>query len=143
MNTIKFTNEKSRLDSNLSSLEGFLTTMDKQVIGAAKQLNAALDWFWSRPDEEIEEILNFYGPAGVQPVFGQHEEKAIMFNSILAARGLPQISKIGAQKLVIIDPDTGLFSIAPLPEPAPEETQNNPSEPLPEESPSEPTLPEG
>lgn len=116
MSTIKFTNEKSRLDNNLSTLEGFLTSMDTQVTGAAKQLNAALDWFWNRPDEEIEEILNFYGPVGVQQVFGQHAEKAAMLNAILSTRGLPQIAKIGAQKEVAVDPDTGMFSVVPLSE---------------------------
>lgn len=121
MSIIKFGIQGSQLEDDLRRIESPLTTLDSYLSLCAASLNEAMDVFWNLPDERIEAILNYYGPQQVEAIFAAHAEKAAMFNAILAARGLPPIARIGAAREIAVDPEPGVISLVPLPDPVIEE----------------------
>ncbi len=124
MNVIRFTHDRGRLDRDKDAIEQPLRAMDEYLKLGAMQLNAALETFWSFPDDRICAILNDYGIEQVTAIFTAHAEKAGMFNAMLASRGIGPVAKIGAPRGLRVDPETGVISLEPLP--APEDSPENP-----------------
>ncbi len=119
MDIIKFTHDLGRLDRDKDAIERPLLAMDEYLKLAAMQLNAALDTFWSFPEERICAILNDYGIEQVTAIFTAHAEKAGMLNALLASRGIEPLARIGAARELQVDPETGVISLKPLPVPEP------------------------
>jgi len=126
---IKFGQHKDQAVIDEESIEASLQLFDNCMRAAANNLNAALNFFWSLPDDRLLALLNSYGPEKVNAIFTAHAEKAAMVNALLAARGLDPVAVIGATRDITVNPATGLFEIVVPPGPA------APEEALPEEPP--------
>jgi len=106
-------NTKTKLQQNLENIEAPLNRIDTRTKASAEDLNQSLNAFWSLPDNELEEVLNFHGVEKVQAIFAAHEKYATAFNELLVDRGLSAIAQIGAKKELSID-SNGVFSVVPL-----------------------------
>jgi hypothetical protein len=106
-------NTKTKLQQNLENIEAPLQRIDTRTKANAEDLNQSLNAFWSLPDTELEEVLNFHGVEKVQAIFAAHEKYATAFNELLEDRGLSPIAQIGARRELSID-SNGVFSVVPL-----------------------------
>lgn len=106
-------NTKTKLQQNLENIEAPLNRIDTRTKANAEDLNQSLNAFWSLPDNELEEVLNYHGVEKVQAIFAAHEKYATSFNELLEDRGLGAIAQIGAKKELSIDAN-GVFSVVPL-----------------------------
>lgn len=106
-------NTKTKLQENLENIEAPLNRIDTRTKANAEDLNQSLNAFWSLPDNELEEVLNFHGVEKVQAIFTAHEKYATSFNELLEDRGLGAIAQIGAKRELSID-ENGVFSVVPL-----------------------------
>jgi hypothetical protein len=106
-------NTKTKLQENLENIEAPLQRIDTRTKANAEDLNQSLNTFWSLPDEELEEVLNFHGVKKIQAIFAAHKKYATAFNELLNDRGQSSIAQIGAQRELSIDAD-GVFSVVPL-----------------------------
>ena len=106
-------NTKTKLQKNLENIEAPLNRIDTRTKANAEDLNQSLNAFWSLPDNELEEVLNYHGVEKVQAIFAAHEKYATSFNELLEDRGLGAIAQIGAKKELSIDAN-GVFSVVPL-----------------------------
>ena len=107
-------NTKTKLQKNLENIEAPLNRIDTRTKANAEDLNQSLNAFWSLPDNELEEVLNYHGVEKVQAIFAAHEKYATSFNELLEDRGLGAIAQIGAKKELSVD-ENGVFSVVPLP----------------------------
>jgi hypothetical protein len=107
-------NTKTKLQENLENIEAPLQRIDTRTKANAEDLNQSLNTFWSLPDEELEEVLNFHGVKKIQAIFAAHEKYATSFNELLIDRGSIPIAQIGAKKEIKIDTETGYISVVPL-----------------------------
>jgi hypothetical protein len=106
-------NTKTKLQENLENIEAPLQRIDTRTKANAEDLNQSLNAFWSLPDNELEEVLNYHGVEKVQAIFAAHEKYATAFNELLSDRGLGAIAQIGAKRELTID-SNGVFSVVPL-----------------------------
>jgi hypothetical protein len=106
-------NTKTKLQENLENIEAPLNRIDTRTKANAEDLNQSLNAFWSLPDNELEEVLNFHGVEKVQAIFSAHEKYATAFNELLMDRGLGAIAQIGAKRELSVD-ENGVFSVVPL-----------------------------
>jgi hypothetical protein len=134
-------NTKTKLQQNLETIEAPLQRIDTRTRANAEDLNQSLNSFWSLPNNELEEVLNFHGIEKVQAIFAAHEKYATAFNELLSDRGLGATAQIGAKKELGIN-DNGLFYVVvppiaeePTPEPEPELEPELVPEPTPEPEP--------
>lgn len=129
MTTIKFTDppdaaqqtflaelpaaEQFALMETLHALEKPLELFDNCIEMGIQNLNSAMDVFWELEDSRLLQVLNYYGPAKVQAIFTAHESRAKQLDAIRKQRGLPPLAKIGAQRAVTVNPQTGKFEFVP------------------------------
>jgi hypothetical protein len=106
-------NTKTKLQENLENIEAPLQRIDTRTKANAEDLNQSLNAFWSLPDNELEEVLNYHGVEKVQAIFAAHEKYATLFNELLSDRGCGAIALIGAKRELTID-SNGVFSVVPL-----------------------------
>lgn len=117
MSNIKLTIEKSTLEKNLEKIEAPLLLVENCTKTAIHNLNDSFNAFWSLPDDQIEEILNYFGPLKVQEVFGAHFEHAVGFNKLLDSRGVGGnwTRAITVKPREITMDENGVMSLVPLP----------------------------
>jgi hypothetical protein len=116
---ITFTSAPTQLEADLHAIEDPLILFDNCINAAADNLNQALDTFWNLPDERLLAVMNSFGPVRVQEVFAQHAKHATAIAEMQTERGKPVRVKIGQQRVVTFNPETGLFEIPPPPVPDP------------------------
>lgn len=126
MSNIKLTIEKSTLEKNLEKIEAPLLLVENCTKTAIHNLNDSFNSFWSLPDDQIEEILNYFGPLKVQEVFGAHFEHAAGFNKLLDSRGVDGIRATTVKPREITMDENGVMALVPLPVPE----EENPEPPV-------------
>lgn len=115
MSNIKLTVEKTTLEKNLEKIEAPLILVENCTKTAIHNLNASFNAFWSLQDDQIEEILNYFGPLRVQEVFGAHFEHALGFNKLLDSREVAGVRAITVKPREIAMDENGVMSLVPLP----------------------------
>lgn len=130
---IKFGLHKDQVILDEEMIEAELQGFDDCVAGASVRLNAALNKFWSLPDDRLCALLNAHGVVNVigseaaaalglpydgpevEGIFPAHEARATALNEMRSKRGLTPLAEIGAKKQITINPSSGLFMVVPPP----------------------------
>ena len=112
--------ELTRAQRNLAAVEAPIVRIEARMKASVDDLNEAYHAMWGLSDAEIEEIVNSKSLEWFEGLLTQHATNAAMFNAILAARGITtQQAIIGLPREFTVDPETGVFSLVPLPTPDP------------------------
>jgi hypothetical protein len=113
---IKLTPDQTTLQANLSKIDAPIQRIEKRIAACINDLNESFRAFWNLPDEQINEILEYYGVEATQAIFGVHNVNGAAFNKLLEDRGIstPRVILTAPRELQIVD---GNLQVVPLPEP--------------------------
>lgn len=118
--SIKLAKDKTLLESNLERIDEPLNLLVNKIVSAISDLNNSFNNLWSLSDPEIEEIANYLGPVRVQETFEAHYVTGTALNTILSLRGVDSPRAVVVKpRDFVVDPDTGVITLVPLPVPEP------------------------
>jgi hypothetical protein len=113
---IKLTPDQTQLQINLSKIDAPIKRIEKRIAACINDLDESFRTFWSLPDDQINEILEYHGIAGTQMIFGAHNANGVYFNQLLESRGVssPRAILTTPRELQVVD---GNLRVVPLPDP--------------------------
>jgi hypothetical protein len=113
---IKLTPDQTQLQINLSKIDAPIKRIEKRIAACINDLDESFRTFWSLPNDQINEILEYHGIAGTQMIFGAHNANGTHFNQLLESRGVssPRAILTTPRELQVVD---GNLRVVPLPDP--------------------------
>jgi len=106
---------KSQAQKDVESINETLRPVIFNIIAAVHALNKSREFFWSLPDDRLNDMFAEIGTEKLQAVFENHKASAELLNELALRCGVDVVAEIGAmRKLQIVN---GLVQVEPEPKP--------------------------